>query len=145
MFRSRLKTSSLFQTYWTNASSKTESLSPLQYHWNQKSKYIHPTSSSSKLCNPLTFWNVKQILDWICNSPRPPPSCPLLSRNPIKPPCFHLIFPPSCQVPSAAARSQGGVCASTAAPGQQQSHALHKLRSPDGFNSIHLHTATGRD
>lgn len=66
-------------------------------HWNQKAKYPHPSSSSSKPCNPLIFPNVKQKLDWIIN-------CPLLPRNPSNLPCFQLVLPPSCQVPPAAVK-----------------------------------------
>lgn len=97
MFRSRLEILALLQTPWTNASGDTESLSQLECHWDQKAKYTHPTSSSSKPCNSLIFPNVKQKLEWIIN-------CPLLSRNPTNPPCFQLVFSPTCQVPPAAVK-----------------------------------------
>lgn len=102
MFRSRLEILALLQTQWTNASGNTQSLSQLEYHRNQKVKYIHPTSSSSKPCNSLTFPNVKQKLEWII-------ICPLLSRNPTNPPCFQLVSSPSCQVPPAAVKPGQGL------------------------------------
>lgn len=86
---------------------------------------------SSKLCEPLTFWSVKQILKWIPNSPHT-----AISRNPIKPPWFQAVSLPSCQVPSAAVKSQGWVGASSAVPGQQLPHALHIVPT---VSTAHIH------